>query len=132
MLKSGINKPDPKTGMYSTTPDARTAHAYASMSGAGGEANFRGAGSKAVGVPHSQRSVIKLKIPADWAERHMDAELRGNMGDAKKHMMDRNEYAKWVAKNPDKFDSEYYAATEVRFKKPIPPEFIEGYMKQFE
>jgi len=45
--------------------------------------------------------------------------------------MDRNEYYKWVAKNPEVADSEYYMATEVRFKKPIPPEFIEGHMKKF-
>jgi hypothetical protein len=132
MLKSGISRPDPATGMYSTTPDAHTAHGYAAMSGSGGEAHFRGASAKAVNTPHSERTVLKLKIPSDWAERHMDADLRGNMGDAKKRMMDKNEYSKWVSKNPEKNDSEYYMATEVRFKKPIPPEFIEGYMKKFE
>jgi hypothetical protein len=117
--------------MYSTTPDPHTAHGYASMSGGGGEAHFRGVNAKATTTPHSERSVLKLKIPADWAERNMDADLRGNMGDAKKRMMDRNEYYKWTAKNPEAADSEYYMATEVRFKKPIPPEFIEGHMKKF-
>jgi len=130
MMKSGINRPDPSTGMYSTTPDPHTAHGYAAMSGGGGEAHFRGVGAKATTTPHSERSVLKLKIPADWAERNMDADLRGNMGDAKKRMMDRNEYYKWVAKNPEVADSDYYMATEVRFKKPIPPEFIEGHMKK--
>ena len=62
----------------------------------------------------------------------MDADLRGNMGDAKKRMMDRNEYMRWTAKNPEKADSEYYMASEVRFKQPIPPEFIVGHMKKFE
>lgn len=132
MIKSGINRPDPSTGMYSTTPDPHTAHGYAAMSGAGGEAHFRGTSAKATNTPHSERAVLKLKIPADWAERHMDADLRGNMGDAKKRMMDKNEYMKWSSKNPEKHDSEYYMATEVRFKKPIPPEFIDGYMKKFE
>jgi hypothetical protein len=132
MMKSGINKPDPSTGMYSTTPDPHTAHGYASMSGGGGEAHFRGVNAKATTTPHSERSVLKLKIPADWAERNMDADLRGNMGDARRRMLSRGEYTKWVAGNPDKNDSEYYMATEVRFKKPIPPEFIEGHMKKFE
>ena len=79
MMKSGINKPDPSTGMYSTTPDPHTAHGYASMSCVGGETHFRGAKAKSVTTPHSERSGLKLKIPADWAERNMDADLRGNM-----------------------------------------------------
>jgi hypothetical protein len=132
MMKSGINRPDPSTGMYSTTPDPHTAHGYAAMSGGGGEAHFRGVGAKATTTPHSERSVLKLKIPADWAERNMDADLRGNMGDARRRMLSRGEYVKWVAGNPDKDDSEYYMATEVRFKKPIPPEFIEGHMKKMD
>jgi len=88
--------------------------------------------TQAVSTPHSERSVLKLKIPADWAERHMDANLRGNMGDAKRRMMRKNEYIKWASANPEKSDFEYYMATEVRFKKPIPPEFIECHMKKFE
>jgi hypothetical protein len=102
------------------------------MSGAGGEAHFRGTSAKAVNTPHSERAVLKLKIPADWAERHMDPDLRGNMGDARRRMLNKGEYVKWASANPEKNDSEYYMATEVRFKKPIPPEFIEGYMKKFE
>ncbi len=132
MMKSGINKPDPSTGMYSTTPDPHTAHGYAAMSGGGGEYHFRGVSANAVSTPHSERSVLKLKVPADWAERNMDPNLRGNMGDARRRILSKSEYMKWSASNPEKSDSEYYMATEVRFKQPIPPEFIVGHMKKFD
>lgn len=126
VLKDGINKPDPKTGMYSTTPDPHTAHGYASMSGAGGESGFRN--GKAVHTPSHNRVVFRLHVPKNWAEKHMDHDLRGNLGATRDKMMDKKLYDEHSRKGGH--DSEYYAASEVRFKKPIPPKFIHGYMKK--
>lgn len=126
MLQHGINKPDPKTGMYSTTPDPHTAHGYASMSGAGGESGFRN--GKAVHTPDEQRAVVKMHIPHKWAEKHMDHDLRGNLGDTRGKMQDETKYKE--AKKKGIHDSEYYAASEVRFKKAIPARFIVGHMKK--
>lgn len=125
--KHGINKADPKTGMISTTPDPHTAHGYAAMSGAGGESDFRRANgaSKAVNTPHEDRRVLRLRIPREWAEKHMDHSLGGNIGIAKDRMKDRKHYDSFKG-----HDSEYYAATEVRFKHPIPPHFITHVLKR--
>jgi hypothetical protein len=122
ILKSGINKPDPNTGLISTTPDPHTAHGYASMSG---EHDFRAAGKKAVHVPHEDRAVIKLKIPHAWANRHMDHSLSGNMGSTLEKMRDRTKYGTQP-------DSEYYATSEVRFNRAIPKKFVSGYMQKKE
>ena len=127
VLRNGINRPDPQTGMISTTPDPHTAHGYASMSGAGGESGFRSSVGKAVHTPEHQRVVFRLHIPKKWAEKHMDSNLRGNLGSTRDRMMDRTQYDKFKG-----HDSEYYAASEVRFKKPIPSKFIYGYMKKKE
>lgn len=139
MLKHGLNRPDPKTGMISVTHDPHTAHAYASMSGGGGEASFRKAGAKVVSTPHNERAVVKMKIPMEWAKEHMDHKMGGNMGaedkendlkDARLRMTDRGEHNRWKRANPDKPGRVYYTGTEIRFKKHVPPEFIEGYMKK--
>ena len=123
ILKNGLNRPDPKTNMISTTPDPHTGHGYAAMSGSGGEAHFRAAGGKAVHTPEQDRAVLRLHIPKEWAEEHMDHNLSGNVGVTRDRMRDRKHYDAHKGS-----DSEYYAASEVRFKKPIPKEFIAGYM----
>ena len=125
---NGLTKADPKTGMISVTHDPHTAHGYAAMSGTGGEHNFRQSGAKAVNTPHEKRSVIKMKIPMDWAKEHMDHDLSGNIGQAKDHMSSKKHYNKW--KESGKPDHEYYRLSEIRFKKPIPKEFISGVMKK--
>lgn len=127
VLKHGIDRKDPKTGMISTTPDPNTAHGYAAMSGAGGESGFRSSVGKAVHTPEHHRMVFRLHIPKKWAEKHMDHDLRGNLGSTRDKMMDRKHYDAHKG-----HDSEYYATSEVRFKKAIPPEFIHGYMKKKE
>lgn len=141
IMKHGLNRPDPKTGMISVTHDPHTAHAYASMSGTGGEANFRKAGAKATTTPHHERSVIKMKIPMHWAKEHMDHNMSGNtqahdetndLVDARTRMTSKAEYERWKKKNPNKPGHIYYTGTEVRFKKPIPPHFIVGHMKKYE
>lgn len=124
---NGLDRPDPKTGMISVTMDPHTAHGYAAMSGAGGEANFRAAGAKVVNTPHEDRAVAKFKIPKDWLKKHMDDEFSGNVGDARKHMADPKAYEAWKKKNPEGSDHSYYAMSEFRVKKPIPPEFYVGH-----
>jgi len=131
MLKHGLNKPDPTTGMISTTPDPNTAHGYAAMSGTGGETQFRKLHNKAVNTPHEERSVVKMRIPKAWADKHIDPQLRGNLGVTRDRMLNKSHYDAWKKQNPEKSDSEYYTGSEVRFSKPIPPEFIVGHMKRF-
>ena len=125
--KTGLNRPDPKTGMISVTHDPHTAHGYAAMSGAGGEADFRKAGNKVTHTPHEERAVIKMRIPKKWAEENMDHDLSGNLPSERKRMSDKSEYEKHEGQ-----DQEYYRGTELRMKKPIPPEFIVGHMKRVE
>ena len=128
--KNGLNKPDPKTGMISVAPDPHTAHGYAAMSG---ETDFRAAGSKAKHVPHEDRRVVKMRIPKTWAQKHMDQNLSGNIGNARERMKSKDAYSKWKKENPHLHDHEYYQTAELRFKKPIPPEFIEkvGRLKKY-
>ena len=130
VLKNGLDRKDPKTGMISVTHDPHTAHGYAAMSGAGGEAHFRDAGAKVVNTPHEDRSVIKLRIPKKWAEENMDSGLSGNSPEVKKQLQSKEHYLEWKKKNPGKGDHEYYAGSELRFKKEIPKEFIVGVMKK--
>lgn len=128
ILQNGLTKADPVTGMISVTSDPNTAHGYAAMSGAGGEANFRKAGAKPVHVPHEERSVIKFALPINWLKQHMDKNFSGNIGDARKHLTSKDEYVKW--KEQSKTDSEYYQTSEFRLDTPIPPEYIVGVMKR--
>lgn len=130
VYKNGLNRPDPKTGMISVALDPHTAHGYAAMSSAGGEAHFRTAGAKVTTTPHHERAVFKVRIPKDWAHEHMDHGLGGNIGDARKRLSSQSEYHSWKEKNPNSSDHEYYMGSELRFKKSIPPEFIEGHMKK--
>lgn len=124
--REGIRNKDPVTGMVSTTPDPHTAHGYAAMSGAGGEAGFRRANGrvKASNTPEEHRAVVHLRIPREWHERHVCKSLGGNIGDAHKRMTDPKTLER------SKHHSEHYATTEVRYDKEIPPEFIVGYSKK--
>lgn len=127
--KNGISVPDPRTGMISTTPDPNTAHAYAAMSSGErrGEHSFRKAGTKAVTTPEKDRVVLKFRVPMEWARKHVDPNLRGNIGSAEGKLQDKAKYDEWKAKNPKSPDSEYYSTSELRFSKPIPPTFFAGH-----
>lgn len=137
MLKHGLNRPDPTTGMISTTPDPNTAHGYAAMSAAGGErefmsgTQFRKKHNLAVNTPHEERAVVTMRIPKKWAEQHIDPQLRGNLGVTRDRMLNKSHYDAWKKENPEKSDSEYYTGSEVRFSHPIPPEFITGVSQRF-
>lgn len=141
MMKDGLNRPDPKTGMISVTHDPNTAHAYAAMSGHGGEAGFRQAGQKVTTTPHNERAVVKMKIPMSWAKEHMDHNMSGNIGaddksndlkDARVRMTNKSEHERWRKANPGKPGHVYYSGTEIRFKKSVPPEFMVGHMKKYD
>lgn len=123
ILKHGINHKDPKTGMISVTHDPHTAHGYASMSGAGGERNFRKTGAKAVHTPHEDRVVLKIHLPKDHP---IDGHLRGNVGDKHDNLKSKEKYEKH--KQSGKADHEYYQTTELRTSKEIDPKHIVGYM----
>lgn len=127
VAKNGLNRPDPKTGKISVTMDPYTAHGYAAMSGSGGEANFRGAGGKAVTTPHEDRAVAKFRIPKKWLKDNMDHDLGGNVGTAREHMSSPEAYKKWKSSNPSGSDHNYYATSEFRIGKPIPPSFYVGH-----
>lgn len=127
--KDGISVPDPRTGMVSMTLDPHTAHGYAAMSSGErrGEHSFRLAGAKAVTTPHENRAVTKFRVPMDWAEKHLDPDLRGNIGSASGKLTDKSAYEKWRKANPNASDHSYYETTELRFSSPIPKEFYVGH-----
>ena len=123
ILKHGINHKYPKTGMISVTHDPHTAHGYASMSGSGGERNFRKAGAKAVHTPHEDRVVLKIHLPKDHP---IDGHLRGNVGDKHDNMKNKEKYK--AHKKSGKADHEYNQTTELRTSHDIHPKHIVGYM----
>lgn len=128
--RDGIKAPEhgPTKGWVSMTHDPHTAHGYASMSG--GESAFRAAGGQARHVPDHERSVLVAHIPREWAEKHMNHHMRGNIGRVADNMTDRDKYDRHVTSGRP--DHEYYATTELRFKDRVPREFIKGYMKKKE
>jgi hypothetical protein len=127
--KSGLNRPDPTTGMISLTPDPSTAHGYAAMSG---EHNFRRAGGKAFTVDHADRRVLKFRIPKKWIHDNMDKSLSGNMGMAAGRINPENKqaYSDWRKKNPTHKPHSYYAMTEIRVSKHVPSEFLQKVLKK--
>lgn len=125
--KEGLNRPDPKTGKISVSMDPYTAHAYASMSASGGEANFRKAGSKPVNTPHEDRAVLKFEIPKDWLHKNMDHNLGGNLDNERERMSSEASYNSWRKQNPTGSDHNYYERTEFRLEKPIPKQFYVGH-----
>jgi len=122
VLKSGLTRKDPDTGMISLALEPNTAFGYAAMSG---EYDFRAAGSKSVSVPPKDRVVIVFDIPIDWILKHYDPNLGGNVGNARKHMSSDAEYSKFKGN-----DNEYYALSEFRVNSVVPKKFIKGYMQK--
>lgn len=131
ILENGLDKVDDRTGYVSLAPDPNTANGYAAMSGVGGESQFRRAGRKAVNAPQEERSVIMMRVPKWWLKENSDPNLRGNIGIGKDKLTDKAKYEQWKKENPGQPDSNYYMTTEFR-TKPIPKEFIVGYMKKGE
>lgn len=129
IAKEGLSKIDNRTGYVSLAPDPNTANGYAAMSGVGGESEFRRAGRKAVNAPQEERSVIVMRIPKWWLRENSDPNLRGNIGIGKDTLTDKSKYDEWKKNNPNQPDSNYYMTSEIR-TKPVPRDFIVGYMKK--
>lgn len=132
VLKHGLTHKDPKTGMISVTHDPHTAHGYASMAGAGGEAEFRKGSSANIAkhTPDHERIVLKMHIPKHFVDKHLDPNLSGNyrLANKKTALHDKETYDEWRRKNPHHPDSSYYSVSELRLDHEIPPHFIVGYM----
>lgn len=124
--KDGLTRKDPDTGMISLALEPNTAYGYASMSGSGGESDFRKAGTRVTHTPSRERAIFVLDIPMDWIKQHYDTNLSGNIGQAKQHMKSKQKYDEWMKKYND--DQSYYAITELRVKESVPRKFIKGYM----
>ena len=127
VLKNGLVAPEsgPTAGRVSLAIEPYTGRGYASMSGGGGESEFRSAGAKPVSTPMKDRAVFVLQIPQSYFVPKMDPS-RGNMGDDRDKLTNKDRYLQWH--NAGKTDIEYYAITEVQLPKAVPPEFIVGYM----
>ena len=128
MLSDGINRPDPKTGMISMALEPNTAFGYASMSGAGGESNFRSVGTKPVTTPATERAIIVAKIPMSWILKNLDNNLGGNLREQMARLESKDVYDEYQKKYDD--DQSYYALCELRFKTHIPSKFLVGYTKK--
>lgn len=126
VMKNGLNRKDPDTGMISLALEPNTAYGYASMSGSGGESAFRKAGTKVVHTPGHERAIFVLDIPMSWIKQHYDPNLSGNIGQARDHMKSKQKYVEWMKKYDD--DQSYYAIAELRVKEAVPAKFIKGYM----
>lgn len=99
------------------------------MSGSGGERNFRQVGAKAVHTPHEDRVVLKMHIPNEFVDKHIDKEFHGNPKHLNRNKMtDKSHYDDWKKNNPGKPDHEFYQVSELRLNKAIPPEHIVGFM----
>lgn len=124
ILENGIIAPKegPTAGWVSLALEPNTAIGYASMSGIGGETQFRAAGKKAVHTPLEDRVVFVLKIPQDYFLPKM-AEQRGAMKTERNKLKDKEQYEKWQGS-----DQEYYALTEIRLPELAPVKFIQNYM----
>jgi hypothetical protein len=126
ILKNGIKNKDPKTGMVSVAigdRGAQVAKAYAAMSSAGGEYNYRTAGQRPVNVPPEHREVIVAHLPMKWVEQHVDRTFSGNSDAVKERLKNPEKHDKFVAENGE--DTKYDETMELRFSRPIPHEFIQ-------
>lgn len=121
--KSGIDRPDPETGMISMAFEPNTAFGYASMSGIGGEAEFRKAGSKVIATSPKERAVFVAELPMSWIKANYDPKLKGNLSTQKQNLTKKSKYDSFTG-----HDINYYQLAELRFKKPIPSKYIKGYM----
>ena len=115
-------------GWISLALEPHTAHGYASMSGAGGETEFKSfrdvGGQKAKVTDKKERVVFIVELPKKLVLSKM-AKERGAMQSTKNRLKDRSEYEAW-----DKEDQLYYALTEIRMPNKIDPKYIKGYMKK--
>lgn len=129
IMKNGIYAPTsgPTANWVSLALEPNTAHGYASMSGAGGEAEFRASGSNVATTPHSERTVFVLELPQSYFLSLMAPAL-GNMDDTRDKLTNKSRYDKWA--NSGKTDQEYYQITEIRLPKHVPAKYIVGYMKK--
>lgn len=127
ILKDGIFAPEsgPTAGYVSLALEPNTSFAYASMSGAGGESGFRGAGQKATSTPPKERIVFVLHIPQSYFKTRM-APARGAMDVERTKLTTKSRYETWA--KTGKTDQEYYAITEIRLPKHVPAKYIVGYM----
>jgi len=125
--KNGIVAPTEGStaGWVSLALEPSTGHGYAAMSGSGGETGFRGAGQKAVNVPHGDRITFVIEIPKKEVLSKMAPE-RGAMQSTSGRLTDKKNYESAKAKGMS--DTEYYALTEIRFPKVVPVKYIRGYM----
>ena len=148
ILKTGLLPPKEgyTAGWVSLALDPATARGYASMSGEGGETSFRNAGMKAKTVPMTERVVIVLNIPQSYFLPRMGPALgfkdldklinQERYEGERTHWIDKitTLYGMRGQKLPfgieGKFDTEYYAKTEIRLPF-VPKEFISGYMSHF-
>lgn len=105
--------------------DPYTAHAYAAMSGEGGETKFRQAGGRPVNVPHSDRVVLVVKLSKNDVIEKM-APARGAMEETRNRLRSKEEYERLVVKGKMS-DEEYYMKTEIRYPNVVSPEHIVGY-----
>jgi len=106
-------------GIVSLALEPNTAWGYASMSGAGGEAEFRSAGQKVTTTSQKERVVFVLEIPKSYILKKM---LPLNYATSVK-LNDKAEYDKWT-----KDDQLFYALTEVKHKGAVPSKYIKAYM----
>jgi hypothetical protein len=129
IAKHGLVAPDsgPTAHNVSLTHDSHTAHAYASMSGNGGESAFRGVRHKATTTPHHERATLVIKAPRKWVEDHYNKHMRGNIPETRDKLTNKEVYDKHAASGRP--DHEHYRTTELRFHH-VPKEYIHGYMKK--
>ncbi len=118
--KDGLNRPDPRTKMFSFALEPFTARAFAVM---GGEARFLASKAKSGVVPMDKRAVIVFDVPYDWIKSHEDPDLGGNDKLHKDRLRDKALYDEW-----DDHDQQYYQLCELRVSAAVPPKFIKGYM----
>jgi hypothetical protein len=127
--KNGLLAPESGStaGWISLALEPNTAYGYASMSGAGGETEFRAAGAKPVTTKGKDRVVFVVDLPRKLVQKKMAPE-RGAMQSTKNRLKDKGEYEAWA--ETGKTDQEYYALTEIRMPDKIDPKYIKGYMQR--
>lgn len=131
ILSSNLYAPSagPTKDAVSLALEPNTAHGYASMSGAGGESQFRAEENKPVWTPHDERVVLVLEIPQSYFLSRM-LPMRGAMKDQKNKLTDPVMYEQFVKENGKNLDFKYYEMTEIRLPKEVPGHFIVGWTKK--
>jgi hypothetical protein len=96
--------------------EPNTAFGYASMSGMGGESQFRTAGTKVTTTPIEDRIVFVIEMPTDYVL---------SKGKINMNTTDKEDYDK-----SGKSDIEYFQLKEVSLFDKIPVKYIKGWMKK--